>query len=133
MRPHLACAEVKKVVHIIWLVQKSKKLSTSAKRSLAHAADIFVSPVTAWEIAIKHQAGKLILPLDPAEWFRIAVDSFNLTILPLDYQTLVKSAQLPPHHHDPADRAIIALALSNGLPVVTGDHRFSAYGVAVVC
>ena len=118
---------------LIWLVQKSKKLSPSAKRSLAHAADIFVSPVTAWEIAIKYQAGKLILPLDPAEWFRIAVDSFNLTILPLDYQTLVKSAQLPPHHHDPADRAIIALALSNGLPVVTGDHRFAAYEVTVVC
>ena len=118
---------------LIWLVQKSKRLSASVKRSLVQAADIFVSPVTAWEIAVKRQAGKLVLPLDPAEWFRIAVASFNLTILPLDYQILVKSAQLPPHHRDPADRAIIALALSNGLPVVTGDHRFAAYGVTVVC
>ena len=118
---------------LIWLVQKSKRLSASVKRSLVQAAEIFVSPVTAWEIAVKHQAGKLVLPLDPAEWFRIAVASFNLTILPLDYQTLVKSAQLPPHHRDPADRAIIALALSNGLPVVTGDHRFAAYGVTVMC
>jgi len=118
---------------LIWLVQKSKRLSASAKRSLVQAADIFVSPVTAWEIAVKHQAGKLVLPLDPAEWFRIAVASFNLTILPLDYQMLVKSAQLPLHHRDPADRAIIALALSNGLPVVTGDHRFAAYGVETIC
>ena len=118
---------------LIWLVQKSKRLSASAKRSLVQAADIFVSPVTAWEIAVKHQAGKLVLPLDPAEWFRIAVASFNLTILPLDYQMLVKSAQLPLHHSDPADRAIIALALSNGLPVVTGDHRFAAYGVETIC
>ena len=118
---------------LIWLVQKSKRLSASAKRSLVQAADIFVSPVTAWEIAVKYQAGKLVLPLDPAEWFRIAVASFNLTILPLDYQMLVKSAQLPLHHSDPADRAIIALALSNGLPVVTGDHRFAAYGVETIC
>ena len=118
---------------LIWLVQKSKRLSASAKRSLVQAADIFVSPVTAWEIAVKYQAGKLVLPLDPAEWFRIAVASFNLTILPLDYQMLVKSAQLPLHHRDPADRAIIALALSNGLPVVTGDHRFAAYGVETIC
>ena len=118
---------------LIWLVQKSKRLSASAKRSLLQAADVFVSPVTAWEIAVKHQAGKLVLPLDPAEWFRIAVASFNLTILPLDYQMLVKSAQLPLHHSDPADRAIIALALSNGLPVVTGDHRFAAYGVETIC
>ena len=118
---------------LIWLVQKSKRLSASAKRSLVQAADIFVSPVTAWEIAVKHQAGKLVLPLDPAEWFRIAVASFNLTILPLDYQMLVKSAQLPLHHSDPTDRAIIALALSNGLPVVTGDHRFAAYGVETIC
>ena len=117
---------------LIWLVQKSKRLSSSVRQSLAHASDIFVSPVTAWEIAIKHQSGKLKLPLDPAEWFRIAVESFNLTVLPIDYLTLVKSAQLPPHHRDPADRTIIAIALSNGLPVVTGDGRFAAYGVNVV-
>ena len=117
---------------LIWLVQKSKRLSASVRKSLANAADIFVSPVTAWEIAVKYQAGKLKLPLDPGEWFRIAVESFNLTILPLDYLTLVKSTQLPPHHRDPADRAIIAAALSNGLPVVTGDGRFAAYGVNVV-
>lgn len=117
---------------LIWLVQKSKHLSSSVRQSLAQGADIFVSPVTAWEIAVKHQAGKLKLPLDPGEWFRIAVESFLLTILPLDYLTLVKSAQLPPHHSDPADRTIIAVALSNALPVVTGDGRFAAYGVNVV-
>ena len=118
---------------LIWLVQGLKRLSETVKQELAHASDIFISPVTAWEIAVKCQAGKMVLPLDPAEWFRIAVDSFGLTILPLDYSLLVKSAQLPPHHRDPADRAIIALALANGLPVVTGDHRFPAYGVTTVC
>ena len=118
---------------LIWLAQKSGRLSAEANRLLAHASDIFVSPVTAWEIAVKHQSGKLSLPLDPAEWFRIAAESFNLTILPLDYATLVRSAQLPLHHRDPADRAIIAMALSNGLPVVTGDRRFAAYGVETIC
>jgi len=118
---------------LIWLVQKSKRLSAQARRLIAHASDVFVSPVTAWEIAVKHQTGKLKLPLDPVEWFRIAVESFDLTVLPLDYVTLVKSAQLPFHHQDPADRAIIASALSNGLPVVTGDRRFAEYGVNVVC
>ena len=118
---------------LIWLVQKSDRLSASVRQSLVQAADIFISPVTAWEIAVKCQSGKMKLPLDPGEWFRIAVESFNLTIFPLDYMTLVKSAQLPPHHRDPADRAIIASALGNGLPVVTGDDRFAAYGVPVVC
>lgn len=42
---------------------------------------------------------------------------------------LVRAAQLPRHHKDPADRFIIATALLNNLPVATADHRFSEYGL----
>ena len=55
---------------LIWLVQKSDRLSAAVRQSLVQAADIFISPVTAWEIAVKCQSGKMKLPLDPGEWFR---------------------------------------------------------------
>jgi PIN domain nuclease of toxin-antitoxin system len=37
---------------------------------------------------------------------------------------------LPLHHRDPFDRLLVAQALVEGLPVVTGDPRLTDYGVA---
>ena len=48
----------------------SDRISAAVRQSLLQAADIFISPVTAWEIAVKCQSGKMKLPLDPGEWFR---------------------------------------------------------------
>jgi PIN domain nuclease of toxin-antitoxin system len=40
---------------------------------------------------------------------------------------------MPVHHRDPFDRQIIAQALTEGIPVVTPDRRFSAYqGLKVI-
>ena len=40
--------------------------------------------------------------------------------------------ELPPHHHDPFDRYLIAQALVDGAPIVTSDPVFALYGVSVV-
>ena len=117
---------------LIWLVQKSDRISLPTRQALGGASEIFISPVTAWEIAVKYDCGKLKLPLPPAEWFRIAVENFGLSVLPLDWRVLVKSVELPHCHNDPADRAIIASAMESGLTIVTGDRRFAEYDVEVI-
>ena len=38
---------------LIWLVQKSDRISLSTRLALDEASEIFISPVTAWEIAVK--------------------------------------------------------------------------------
>jgi len=38
---------------------------------------------------------------------------------------------LPDHHDDPFDRALIAQALERDLAVVTSDERFEEYGVTI--
>jgi PIN domain nuclease of toxin-antitoxin system len=42
---------------------------------------------------------------------------------------MLRAANLPDFHKDPADRIIIATALISGMPIVTGDSKFSQYGV----
>ncbi|MEQ8847116.1 PIN domain-containing protein [Botrimarina sp.] len=37
---------------------------------------------------------------------------------------------LPHHHGDPFDRLLIAQAMAEGLPIVSRDKAFDAYGVA---
>ncbi len=67
------------------------------------------------------------------EWSPPVLEAHHLRLAALDVGILVAANRLPFHHRDPADRFIIATALRDGLPVVTGDQRFQAYGVRVVC
>ena len=117
---------------LIWLANKSDSLSVVARLQIEEADDVFVSAVSAWEITLKHRKGKLQLPCDPITWFDHALEVFGIKILPIDYKLLMRSTQLPKHHHDPADRTIIQTALENGLAVVTHDSRFPQYGVKIV-
>ena len=45
---------------------------------------LIVSAISVWEIALKHSAGKLPLPLTVNEWFAIAKTRPGITIEPLD-------------------------------------------------
>lgn len=117
---------------LLWLANKSESLSVVARLQIEEAEEVFVSPASAWEIAVKYGKGKLKLPCDPIKWFDHALEVFGIKVLPFDYKLWMRSTQLPNHHHDPADRTIIQTALENDLIVVTHDHRFSQYGVKVI-
>jgi PIN domain nuclease of toxin-antitoxin system len=49
---------------LLWAIDGSRKLSTTARRILSdEQSDLVVSIASLWEIALKHQAGKLDLGL----------------------------------------------------------------------
>ena len=117
---------------LLWLANKSDTLSLVTRLQIEEAEEVFISPVSAWEIALKHSKGKLKLPCDPIKWFEHALEVFGIAILPFDYKLWMRSTQLPNYHHDPADRTIIQTALENDLTIVTHDRRFPQYGVRVI-
>lgn len=117
---------------LLWLPTGSKKLSTEARRKIDSAPVVYVSAISAFEIASKKQKGKLNLPLPAAEWFHGVTDHHGLTVLPLDLEICVRAATLPPIHEDPCDRFIIATAKLHELAVVTLDERFESYGLTVI-
>ena len=45
---------------------------------------------------------------------------------------VLEVGRLAPHHGDPFDRLLIAQARVEGLTIVTRDHVFAEYGVALV-
>lgn len=82
------------------------------------------------EIAIKTSSGKLDLNADEA---LRAVDDLRISLLPLEPQHAFEMFSLPQHHRDPFDRVILATALAEKLPVVTGDRVFHRYpGIKVI-
>jgi PIN domain nuclease of toxin-antitoxin system len=117
---------------LLWLASGDKKLSRAALKEINEAPAVYVSAISGFEIAIKVARGKLRLPQPPQEWFEKVVEHHGLSVLPLDLQTCITAAQLPPVHDDPCDRFIIAAAKLQNLTVVTTDERFEEYGVTVI-
>lgn len=117
---------------LLWLAEGGKHFSRDLQDQIEAAPVVFVSAISAFEIAVKCRSGKLKLPVPPAEWFEAIVDHHGLAVQPLDWDVCIAAAELPPVHKDPCDRFIIATAKVRGLPVVTEDAVFHNYEIIVI-
>lgn len=92
--------------------------------------DLAVSAVTLWEIAIKHSIGKLRLPVAPADFFarEIATRGYSVVAATRAHAERVATLPFPANgHRDPFDRMLVAQALVEGVPLLSGDDRLDAY------
>lgn len=115
----------------LWWTHAPAQLSQQAREAIQRAekADgIRVSVISAWEIALKSEMGKLALPLDIDEWYRQASTYPNLVVEPLSALDAIASTRLPgSFHKDPADRMIVAMARRYGCKLVTSDRLIQRY------
>jgi len=66
--------------------------------------------------------------MEPADWISHSEALGLLRFVPVDNHIAVRSVALPaPLHDDPADRIIVATALSLGATLVTKDRRLRRY------
>jgi PIN domain nuclease of toxin-antitoxin system len=113
---------------LIWLAADQKELSEKAKDAIAaNSTGLFVSSISAFEIALKSKRKKLELPMPALEWFGRILEFHGLKEVPLDSRIAAEAAQLPPLHNDPCDRFIIATALLNKMRIVTSDSLIQQY------
>ena len=108
----------------LWFLDDDPSLTPAAKALIQDPANHkLVSMATCWEIAIKVGLKKLDLG-EPATTFlprELATNGFDLSAIELTHATFVES--LPPHHKDPFDRLLVAQAVIEKLPVVSGDAQ----------
>jgi PIN domain nuclease of toxin-antitoxin system len=110
---------------LIWAVESPERLTKRATAALENADNILeMSAVSLSEIAIKTARGKLKLS---AAAVRQGLDDLDIRILPYTADHAFLLFELPLHHSDPFDRQIITQALSEKIPVVTSDEKFSLY------
>ena len=84
-----------------------------------------------WEIAIK--ATLLREHHEDLETYledQISVNRFEL--LPFNLRHALRIAKLPDHHKDPFDRALIAQAAVEGIPIITADRAIARYPIEVI-
>ena len=114
---------------LVWWVTDSPRLTASSRAAIVDATnEVVVGIGTLWELAIKRSLQKLHFPYD----FETVLREENFQVLPISFAHLHALDDLPQHHRHPFDRLLIAQALSEGIPIATGDRRFAAYGVQIV-
>lgn len=113
---------------LLWLVADQEKLSDLAIETIRkNKGMIYLSAISAFEIAIKVEKKKLKLPRKTVEWFELALRLHGIKEIPINSEILMQSVQLPSHHADPADRIIIATAKYKHLMIITPDEHVAKY------
>ncbi len=116
---------------LLWWVNDPTTLSKPAKQTIDAAVEsrsVYVSSITAWEIALLVERGRLRLALDVRDWLCRCEALPFLTFVPINNAIAVESVRLPDFPHaDPADRIITATALSLGAALVTKDDKLQNY------
>ena len=113
---------------LIWLNATEPPLSAAARMAIqTNPGRLFVSSISAFEIAIKCAKHKLTLPSAPENWFADTLKVRGLAEITIDWQAAMRSARLPPIHSDPCDRIIIATAQLRNLTIISPDPLIKAY------
>ena len=117
---------------LVWWVSESGTLSTAAKRAIKNAtksgSEVLISSISAWEIAMLVEKGRLVLSMDVERWLDEVAQIDGVRFVPVDNEIGIKSAVLPgTFHKDPADRMIVATARKLAVPLVTADEKIIRY------
>jgi len=107
----------------LWAITGDATLDKEFLDRLRHDPDIFLSPVSLWEITIKQSLGKLAGPADLAGRVR----DMGFCELPVTHAHVIAAGRLPLHHRDPFDRMLVAQAVVEGLTLVTRDASIALY------
>lgn len=114
----------------LWCLEGGASVSEAARAALTEPGNaVYLSSVSAWEIATKHALGKLSLPEPPERYVPGQRRSRGIDPLPLDEESALHLSRLPALHRDPFDRMLICQALVGGLTLVTPDPDIARYPV----
>jgi PIN domain nuclease of toxin-antitoxin system len=115
----------------IWLMN-GDPISEKSRGAIAAAQTenlgIYVSPMTAWEIATLAAKNRLQLTLSPEAWFDTLLRLPGVRVAAMSPGVLIASASLPgAPPTDPVDRIIAATSRTFGLLLMTRDGELIRY------
>ncbi len=117
----------------LWDLLGDHRSSRKAKQILSSDTDELVfSLVSLWEIAIKIKTGKLNAIGSSVAYIREEMDAYGMELLPIRYDHILQLEYLPRNHGDPFDRLLVAQAISESLPILSGDSKLKDYDVKVI-
>ena len=110
---------------VLWWLAGDSNVGPETTAMILAADTVYFSPVTPWELGIKRSLGKIDFP----DGLVREIVNAGLEEQPITSAHAEAAAALHLHHRDPFDRMLIAQAIVEGLPIVSRDTAFDAYGV----
>lgn len=115
---------------LLWSFNGDPSLSPEARRVIEDGSnEIFVSAVSAWEIATKVRLGKLPTGYDLILDLNSFLAQLGFENLSVSITHAVRAGMLPGDHRDPFDRMLIAQSQTEDLPIISNDRIFDHYHV----
>jgi PIN domain nuclease of toxin-antitoxin system len=108
----------------VWSLLEPSRLSARIRRALQHESnELWLSPISTWEVLVLARKGRLTLKPDAEQWVRRAWDAAPFHEAPLNREVAIESRRIALSHEDPADRFLAATAVVYQLTFVTADAR----------
>lgn len=115
---------------LLWYLLDDSRLSLAARETIADLeSEIFVSPASWWEVAIKISIGKYSLPERLSVFINRQMELNDFQTLHIQPEHIEAVSSLPFHHKDPFDRLLVAQALSEDLTLISIDAEIAKYAV----
>lgn len=118
----------------IWSVAEKDRLRPRVLKALANSEnELWLSPVSVWELLILIEKDRIVLNTDAESWIRQSFDASPLKEAPLTLEVALATREICLSHRDPADAFLAATAKVFDLTLVTSDARLiSAKGITVL-
>jgi PIN domain nuclease of toxin-antitoxin system len=116
----------------IWIYEKAQ-LSPAALEAMRAAyregVPSYISPITAWEVAMLTSRGPLQLLIRPERWFSNLFEVPGVRLAEMSPDVLIASSYLPGKPpKDATDRIMAATARELGATLITRDRALLDYG-----
>jgi PIN domain nuclease of toxin-antitoxin system len=109
---------------LLWSLLDPSHLSKNVVQELENPAnELWLSPISTWEIMILSEKGRIQLDSPPDVWMRKVFNTLPFQEAVLNHAVALESRTINLPHQDPADRFIAASAVVYGLTLVTADSN----------
>lgn len=111
----------------VWMRLEPGRLDARTRRRIEDSAnELWLSPISAWELLQLADRGRLRLSPDAPTWIRNSIATMAVSVAPVGVEIAIASRRIGLSHDDPADRLLAATAQLLDLTLVTADERLLA-------
>ena len=111
----------------VWALAAPEKLLKTVAAELENGEnELWLSPMSVWEVFVLVEKRRLDLPKEPGRWIWDSWRELSLQEAPLTVEVAIESRRMAVETQDPVDRFLAATAKVYGLTLVTSDARLIA-------
>jgi PIN domain nuclease of toxin-antitoxin system len=108
----------------LWAALEPHKLTSEVHNLLTSPeADLFLSPISLWELSVLLEKKRFALKEDYAVWVQRSVSDLRLQEIPLNWKVATEMRFILPNHKDPTDGFLAATAIAFDLILITADQK----------